>query len=225
MVEGTKSVLELLNSTYEVSQVYATGSFLNENGETLQMLADLVVECSEPELAKLSGLQTNQSVLAIAKIPKDQTLQVDPRKYYLALDRIRDPGNLGTILRIADWYGVEHVLCSADCADLYNPKVIQATMGSFTRVQTYYLDLASWLDQFEEVYAAVLDGENVHHASLTKPGVLVIGNESQGIAAELMSKVTRKLTIPAFGGAESLNAAVATAILCDNLKRGAGSNP
>jgi TrmH family RNA methyltransferase len=222
LVEGTKSVLELLNSTYEVSQVYATESFLNENGESLNMLDGELTECSLKDLEKISSLQTNQSVLAVAKIPQAPDLSAKEDKFYLALDRIRDPGNLGTIVRIADWYGIDEIICSPDCADYYNPKVIQATMGSFTRVTAFYQPLDDCLPRFKKVYAAVLDGENVHQAPFERGGVLVIGNESQGVDHSLMRLVTNKLTIPGYGGAESLNAAIATAVLCDNIRRSIG---
>jgi len=223
LVEGAKSVLELVNSTYKVSQIYATESFLSENGKKLQMLAPLIVECSNKELAAVSSLQKTDSVLAVVHIPNVTTLEIDPQKYYLALDRIRDPGNLGTIIRIADWYGFDKILCSADCADFYNPKVIQASMGSFTRVEAHYLSLEDWLPKFKQVYGAVLEGQNIHQVELTGGGAILIGNESQGISEDILPLLTHRLTVPSYGAAESLNAAVATAVLCDNLRRITGS--
>jgi RNA methyltransferase, TrmH family len=138
------------------------------------------------------------------------------------LDDIRDPGNLGTILRIADWYGISKVVCSEACADFYNPKVISATMGSFTRVQAYYLDLAQWLQKQQSthaIYGASLEGENLHRMKLEPAGIVVMGNEANGIRPEVASQITQLIKIPAFGKAESLNVATATAIIIDNFMR------
>jgi TrmH family RNA methyltransferase len=136
------------------------------------------------------------------------------------LDDIRDPGNLGTIIRTADWYGIKHILASEETVDFYNPKVINSTKGSFTRVQVHYTDLNAILAANElPVFGAFLTGENVHQAKFPKAGLLVIGNESNGISPSLSTKITHPVTIPKFGQAESLNAAIATAILLDNIRR------
>ncbi|WP_333607101.1 RNA methyltransferase, partial [Arsukibacterium sp.] len=139
----------------------------------------------------------------------------------LVLDNINDPGNLGTIIRIADWYGIEHILCSPDTADCFNPKVIAAAKGSFLRVQLHYLPLVDVLSRSNQpVYGAYLGGDNVHQLSLNKAGgFIVLGNEANGISAELGQYVSRKITIPAFGNAESLNVGIAAAVICDNLLR------
>jgi TrmH family RNA methyltransferase len=136
------------------------------------------------------------------------------------LDEVRDPGNLGTIIRIADWYGINKLIFSTHTAEFYNPKVIQSSMGSFTRVQFYYGDLAQAFQDWKlPVYGAFLEGESIHELVNPTPGVLLLGNESQGISKEVEKWVSSKITIPSFGKAESLNVAIATAIFCDNFKR------
>ncbi|MDX5437365.1 MAG: RNA methyltransferase, partial [Pontibacter sp.] len=150
------------------------------------------------------------------------TLQ--PHDFVVALDDIRDPGNLGTIIRIADWYGIENVVCSETCADFYNPKVISSTMGSFTRINVHYLNLEDWLAQHHDkykIYGASLAGENLHRMQLKPEGILVLGNEANGIRPEVARQVNQLIKIPAFGKAESLNVATATAIIIDNFKRNA----
>jgi TrmH family RNA methyltransferase len=136
------------------------------------------------------------------------------------LDDIRDPGNLGTILRIADWYGIRKLICSSSTADVYNPKVISASKGSFTRVEWYYCELNAYLkERSVPVYGAFLDGANVHTHGFEKSGYIVLGNEANGISFEVEQLVSQRITIPRFGGAESLNVGIATAIICDNLRR------
>jgi TrmH family RNA methyltransferase len=139
----------------------------------------------------------------------------------LALDEIQDPGNLGTIIRIADWYGIEHVVCSKGCTDVYNPKCINSTMASFLRVKVHYQDINQVAEQTKlPIMVAVLEGQNIHQGNLPKEGILVIGNEGHGVHTSIISNAQYKLTIPRFGEAESLNAAISTAIILDNLIRG-----
>jgi TrmH family RNA methyltransferase len=136
------------------------------------------------------------------------------------LDDIRDPGNLGTIIRTADWYGIGKVVASPETADFYNPKVISATMGSFTRTEIYYTELTDFLSKAKHpVYGAYLEGQNVHEVEFQPAGLILIGSESHGIAPGLRKFVSTEVTIPRFGKAESLNAAIATAVICDNLRR------
>ena len=158
----------------------------------------------------------------------ESKLNIDLLKQELiiALDDIRDPGNLGTIIRIADWFGIHHILCSQTCVDAFNPKVIQATMGSIARVNLYYVDIAPYLKEFDVVYAAVLNGKNIYSEKLSKNGVVLIGNESRGISEKLMKHVTHQLSIPRFSGSatknndiDSLNAAIATAVICSEFRR------
>lgn len=219
LVEGTKSVLELLNANFEVTHLVATESFLLENAKVVTKLKVPLQLVTENQLSSMSALKNNQSALAVARCLPNRKLKINEDEYGLALDRISDPGNLGTIIRTADWYGMKKVVCSEDCADFYNPKVIQACMGSFTRVQVYYTDLKEFLANYANVYAAALEGENVHKMAFEPGAVILIGNEARGISPDLYQLVTNKVSIPRFGGAESLNAAMATAVICDNILR------
>ena len=219
LVEGTKSVLELLKARFEVTHLIGTEAFLNQNAKVVTKLKVPLQIVSEKQLSAISALKNNQSVLAVAKCLPNDSLIVGENDYALALDRISDPGNLGTIIRTADWYGINKIICSQDCADLYNPKVIQATMGSFTRVSVYYTELAHYLKQGDTIYGAVLDGDNIHHLKFEKSGIILIGNEANGISPELADMISLRISIPNFGKTESLNASIATAIICDNLRR------
>jgi TrmH family RNA methyltransferase len=173
---------------------------------------------------------TPNAVIAVVRIPTVSFVlsEVLPG-LSLMLDGIQDPGNLGTIIRIADWFGIRHIICSHACADLYNPKVIQASMGSLMRVKVAYTALTEFLASLPDgfpVYGAVLDGENIMNEKLQSPGILVIGNESKGISPQILSSISRKIKIPAFGDeepggkAESLNASVAAALICYEFRRG-----
>jgi RNA methyltransferase, TrmH family len=217
VVEGAKSVQELLDSDFEVRTVYGTSKFLS----TARIPSSVKIEeASEAELASAGEFQSNNTVLAIAKIKPNITVTVDNGEFALVLDDIRDPGNLGTVIRTADWYGVTKIIASEETADFYNSKVITSTMGSFTRVKMFYTDLSAYLSQVvAPVFGAYLQGENVHRKSFAGGGYILIGNESRGIAEELEKFVTEKITIPKFGGAESLNAAIATAVILDNIRR------
>ncbi len=160
------------------------------------------------------------AALAIAKIKPKVPFNFDITPFTLALDDIRDPGNLGTIIRIADWYGINQIICSQSCADFYNPKVIGATMGSFTRVSVTYVALPEFLKlQNTEIYGAALSGENIHTLSLKPAGILVMGNEAKGLSEEVNAQIKKYVKIPGYGQAESLNVATATAILVDNFFR------
>lgn len=217
MVEGAKSVLELLSSDFEVLQVLGTHEFLSG---LRQDPAGEVMEVSGAELQGLGEFQTNSTALAIAKMKPNHTVKVSEHEFALVLDDIRDPGNLGTIIRTADWYGIHKIIASAETADFYNPKVISATMGSFTRVHIFYTDLAEYLaGTRHRVFGAYLNGQDIHGVAFPPGGLIVIGNESRGISGNLERYVTDKITIPRYGHAESLNAAIATAIICDNLRR------
>lgn len=218
LVEGTKSVLELLNSNFEITHLIGTESFLKINEKLISKLKVSAELVSAQQLNSLSSLKTNQDVLAVARKLVDEPLRISENEYSLALDGISDPGNLGTIIRTADWYGIKNVICSKECADFYNPKVIQASMGSFTRVRVLYTDLLSFLKDYL-VYGAALQGENIHQMDFSAAGIILIGNEARGISPALHSTIDRWISIPGYGGAESLNAALATAVICDNLRR------
>lgn len=217
VVEGEKSVKELLNSSFRTSMVVGTPSFL----ASLTVSKDVeVIEATEKELEGLGEFQSNDGGLAVAHMKPNSYLDAVAGEYALVLDDIRDPGNLGTILRIADWYGIGKIIASEETADLYSSKVISSTMGSFTRVETYYTSLTEYLKNITiPVYGALLDGSDVHKTTFASGGLLVIGNESRGISAGVIPYITHRITIPRYGKAESLNAAIATGIICDNIRR------
>jgi RNA methyltransferase, TrmH family len=217
VVQGAKSVLELLNSDFEVIAVYGTSRFLHD----LRIPGSIdVQEVSEKELESAGEFQSNNTALAIARMKPNEAPKVRPDEYALVLDDIRDPGNLGTIIRTADWYGIAKIIVSEETADFYNAKVITSTMGSFTRVSIFYTDLVTLLSQVSApVYGAFLDGDDVHEKQFSKGGYVVIGNESHGISDALEKFITQKITIPRFGHAESLNAAIAAAVILDNVRR------
>lgn len=218
VVEGAKSVLELLRSDFESVLILGTPEFLKglPKGLTTE-----VIEASSKELEMAGEFQTNESALAVAKMKKNLPIHVPQTEFALVLDDIRDPGNLGTIIRTADWYGIRYIIASEETADFYNPKVITSTMGSFTRTTIFYTNVEQYLSKVTApVMGAFLDGNSVHDFSFGKGGFLVIGNESRGISALVEKWVTQRITIPRYGKAESLNAAIATAIICDNIRRG-----
>ncbi len=222
LVEGTKTVLELLASKIEVKSLFATQVWLTSHQQLLKSIDDCNT-ITDKELKQLSCLVTPQQVIAVAKIPQYQLSKIDfKNKFTIALDTIQDPGNLGTIIRIADWYGIENIICSPTCADVFNPKVIQATMGSFIRVNFFYHELNSFFEAHKNimVYGALMNGENLYQTKISKEGFLLIGNEGSGISDDLLKYVSKPITIPKLGKAESLNAGVATAIICDAWARG-----
>lgn len=218
IVQGAKSVQELLHSDFETLMIVGTAGFLS--ALSAEVKAERI-EAGEKELTGLSEFQTNDSVLAIARVKPNRPLDPVRGSFTLVLDDIRDPGNLGTIIRTADWYGIHNIIASPETADFYNPKVISATMGSFTRAHVFYDDLVHVLSGADQkIYGAYLRGKNIHEEKFSDGGMIVIGNESRGIAPELEQFITHKITIPRYGQAESLNAAIATAVICDNIRRG-----
>ena len=217
VVEGEKSVLEALNSDFKVRQVLGTEKFLRDHGTLLRQVEH--TQASDKVLASLGSFVTNNAALAIVEM-KENRFKEFPLGYSLALDSINDPGNLGTILRIADWYGIKQVVASHETADFYNPKVIAATKGSFCRVNMYYTSLENFLPTADlPIYGAFMTGENVHDIQFEPSGILLMGNEAKGISRPVEQHVRHKITIPKYGQAESLNVAMATAILCDNIMR------
>jgi RNA methyltransferase, TrmH family len=221
LVEGAKSVQELLESDYQATMLFSTEDFIREHIRLIQKQSLPYQVIAPDELAGLGTFQTNNACLAVVRTKPNVPLQVQTGEYGLVLDDIKDPGNLGTILRIADWYGINKIICSETTADVYNPKVISASMGSFTRVQTYYCNLREYLSAISfPVYGAFLDGQPVHDIPFAATGLIVMGNESQGIHPELVPFIHQRIHIPRYGGAESLNVGIATAIICDNWRRG-----
>ena len=218
-----KVVKELLASRYEILAVYS----LNETATELSSLSKVEpIIVTEIQLQKISNLETPNKVLAVASIPqKGYVFSEVQHKLSLALDTINDPGNLGTIIRTAAWFGIETIICSVNTVDAWNSKAVQASMGALFRTTIVYADLKRVVEDFNNekipVYATTLDGENIYTSPLSQNGLIIIGSESHGVSQDLLSIVDRKLLIPSFssGVAESLNAAVATAIVCSEFKR------
>ncbi|QRM88170.1 RNA methyltransferase [Lacinutrix sp. WUR7] len=216
VAEGLKTIKELLHSSLKLQHIFTTASFnMDLNEETI---------ITEKELKKISFLTTPNKALAIFKIPDTSPVRNNNNNLIVALDDVRDPGNLGTIIRLCDWFGVADLVCSTATVDCYNPKVIQATMGSITRVNVNYLNLETFLKESNtNVFGAFMDGENVYKSELPNQGVLVLGNEANGISPAVEALVTKRISIPRFGqlqATESLNVATATAILLSEFKRG-----
>jgi RNA methyltransferase, TrmH family len=220
VVEGAKSVLELLKSDFEIELLFVTDEFFEDNESYLQSTSIQIEFIKSIEIEKIGSLNSNNAALAVVKTKENTEILVSDSEFALILDDIRDPGNLGTIIRIADWYGITKIICSNTTVDLYNPKVINATMGSFTRISLYYTDLEEFIQkQTNTVYGTLLEGENIHKTSFSDSGIIIIGNEANGISPQIEKMITHKITIPRFGGAESLNAGIATAIVLDNVFR------
>ncbi|NHF60844.1 RNA methyltransferase [Flavobacteriaceae bacterium TP-CH-4] len=214
VVEGIKSVRELLRSDYMVEKVYVTDpEILEGNPSDIELV-------TERELKQMSGLQHPNTALGVFHIPKPSKIEYND--WILALDDVRDPGNLGTIIRLCDWFGIQHLICSEHTVDCYNPKVLQATMGSITRVNIGYTDLHRFLGQAKvPIYGAFMEGSSIYQEAFPKVGILLMGNEGKGISEELSAIVSKKVSIPRFGGsaAESLNVAMATSILLNEIRR------
>jgi TrmH family RNA methyltransferase len=219
VAEGPKVVGDLLRAGYKAHTIFCI-----REAEYATVDARLVAVTSE-ELCKLSFLQHPQEVLAVFEIPNSlATACREPKALCLALDGIQDPGNLGTIIRIADWFGIDTIYCSEDTADCYNPKVVQATMGSLAHVDLVYTDLEALLRQYDgPIYGTLLDGQNIYQQELSNEGIIVMGNEGNGISPAIRQLVTHKLLIPNYNPssetAESLNVAIATAITCAEFRR------
>jgi len=224
--EGKKLVLDLLQSDYAVSEVYCTSNFA---AEVTIYKPGLNIEIVDMDgLTRISFLKTTPEIVALCEIPKSVILWDEIcNNLTLVLDEIQDPGNLGTIVRLADWFGIRNIICSENCADIYNPKVIQATMGAFTRVKVHYVSLTGFLEQAKllsiPVYGAFLEGENLYQCELTENGLIVMGNEGNGISDVVSHSISRKINIPSFPPgdltSESLNVAVATSVICAEFRR------
>jgi len=212
-VEGVKVVHEFLNSSFELDILFST--------ETSFSHLNNYFEISEQELNKISTLKTPNKVLALFKIPEQK--RVDPAGLIIALDTINDPGNLGAIIRLCDWFGVEQLVCSKETVDCYNTKVIQASMGSLTRIVIHYTDLKEYFEGLSlPIFIADMEGENIYNTELPSSAVLVMGNEANGVSDSIRNIVDAKISIPRFGNfqqTESLNVATATAILLSEFKR------
>ncbi|GEO09993.1 RNA methyltransferase [Segetibacter aerophilus] len=210
IAEGPKLAEELINSEFEIKHVYAVREWVQRN----PTVKALVTEISEIELSRVSNLQTPNEVVIVAKQTQTIGEPILKENLTIVLDGIQDPGNMGTIIRIADWFGISQIVCSNDCVEIYNPKVVQSTMGSILRVRCWYKDFEAWEFRNEvPFFGALLNGENIYGTKKATEGVVVIGNESKGIREPMLSNITHPVTIPRTGAAESLNAAVATGII------------
>jgi len=220
IVEGIKSIKEFFQSSYQIHTIFY-------NSEQYNLLPKLpaninLFEVKNAELDKISTLQTPQGFLALVHIPKNRELALKALKnqFTLVLDGVQDPGNMGTIIRTADWFGFKNIICSADCVEVFNPKTVQATMGSLARVNIYEADLPVLLEKNTiPVFGALLDGESIYKTQWGAEGLVILGNEGKGISAEVIKKINKPVTIPRIGEAESLNVAVSAAIFCAELVR------
>jgi len=220
VVDGEKGVEEVVASDFVVAQVIGTTKYLDRRSKLFTDKSIEVIDVDAELLSQLSSFETNESVLAIVRQKPNQIPAIGQGEYGLVLDDIRDPGNLGSIIRTADWYGIRKIIASEQTADFYNPKVINSTMGSFTRVQFGYANLAEYIASAKiPVYGTFMKGDDIHFTSFASNGLIVMGNEAQGISPSVLALVTHRVTISGVVGAESLNAAVATGIVLDNWSR------
>jgi TrmH family RNA methyltransferase len=214
--EGVKVIQELLHSNFELEHLYSTQNDFDEVSSLRKTIID------DNDLKKISALATPNSCLAVFKMQMEK--KIIEAGLILGLDSIRDPGNLGTILRLCDWFGINQLLCTKETVDIYNPKVVQATMGSIARVNVNYIDLNAFLDQTKlPIFGTFMDGENIYQSALPQEGIIIMGNEANGISAELEKLIQKRLSIPRFGDiqkTESLNVATATAIILSEFRRG-----
>lgn len=227
LVEGDKNVAEVLKSSFKIEKLFATSEFLLEN-KSLVNRGTQVFEVTKKDISQASLLQNPQNCLAICTLPTEINLPQNlENNLSVYLDDIQDPGNLGTIIRICDWFGINRLFCSPNTADTFNPKVIQASMGSFCRVQiikTSFENVAEIARKNKiPIYGAYLEGKNLYSETLPLKAILIMGNEGNGIAAALENKIDHKIKIPGYSqnteSAESLNVSVATAIICAEFKR------
>ena len=207
---------EVLASGWQVATVCATADWMEANGGRLGATEAYTVNGNE--LQRLSGMQQPNEVWMLVR---RQTVEMNDDGIVLVLDHLQDPGNMGTIIRTADWMGIRRMVCSCDTVSCFNPKVVQASMGGFFRTRIDYCDLTEWMDNFDHpIYGTVLDGADVYAAEIATPCAVVVGNESKGISDEVRKRITQGVTIPNYGGTcESLNASVATAIVCGEIMR------
>jgi len=214
--EGDKIVNEILeNSNINIERVFAISNWIEQNPKLAEI--HQVEEVTLNELKKISSLKTPNQILVVLDTLNHKVItKTVSQSLSLVLDNIQDPGNLGTIIRIADWFGIPYVFCSKGCVDVYNSKVVQSSMGSFLRTKVIYTDIEALFAEYSEIpkYGAILGGQNIFKTELTQNGFIVIGNESRGVSSEVKKMLTHHLEIPSYGKAESLNASVATGIIC-----------
>lgn len=219
LVEGTKNIRELLSSDFKVELIAGTDSFFDSNEGMVENVRLEVIKADL--LAQLGNFKTNDAAIAVVQAKEHQPFTITENKVYFVLDGVGDPGNLGTIIRTLDWFGFDELICSENCAELYHPKVIASTMGSFTRMKVFYENLPSLFKQVNfPVYGADMNGENLFEKTIiSNPSFIVMGSESQGLSDNIKKHITQYLSIPKFGQAESLNVGVATGILAGYLRQ------
>lgn len=228
IIEGDKLTDEFLNSDFQVEEIYLIDSKREKYELLLSKSAKKIeiISARREDMEKMTQMSTAPEVIALVNIPIQNSIEQIPRSEFednlvLMLDDVKDPGNLGTIIRIADWFGIKHIICSENCVELYNSKVIQATMGSILRTKLYYTDLFQYLNlnKNSAVYGALLEGNSIYELEGKMNGILLMGSESHGISSTLLPFISNPISIPRFGYAESLNVAIATGILCSEMKR------
>ena len=216
LVEGEKNVLELLSSDYNVDRLFVTSEFLSHYSAKLDKIPHSVVSVKEMQSASL--LTSNDQALAIVSMKDESLVKIDSARFIIVLDGINDPGNLGTIIRTMDWFGITQLVCSEDTVDFYNPKVIQSTMGSFTRIQIRYTRLTDFLSTYKgRKIGADISGTPLSDIGISLPAAIVMGSESHGIRPEIRTLLDEFITISKIGKAESLNVGIATGIICHHL--------
>jgi len=241
IAEGNTLVTDLINSPYEIAGIYALSQWITASLDLIKRFNIAVFEADPVDMERITSLSSPSPVLAIVKIPPDTGTAEEAadtgsseqivtgifNELSLMLENISDPGNLGTLLRIADWFGIRNVICSENCVELFNPKVVQASMGSVARVRVYYTGLHRFLEQLKgrmPVYGTFMQGDSIYTSQLSKNGIILIGSEAHGISNDLSGFISDRLFIPSFGStesgkAESLNAAVAAAIVISEFRR------
>ena len=225
-VEGEKLVQELLLSDMTIDTLLARPSWIERNIKNIRQYNS--IEVNEIEMGRISNFKSLPEVIALAQIPvKEHSPEEIKNELNVVLNGVQDPGNIGTILRLSDWFGIRNIFCDHDCANIFNPKSVQASMGAIFRVNVFYLDLVEFIPRFVDqdfpCYGAFLEGENIYRTDLRTKGFIVMGNEGNGISPEIERFVTRKITIPSFAlspySTESLNVSVATGIILSEFKR------
>jgi TrmH family RNA methyltransferase len=225
VAEGRKLVFDLIKSKLSLREVFCTREISAELG-TLN--PEQITVLKEVEMERISSLKSTPEIIGLFEIPKtDLNWEEIKKDLCIVLDSVQDPGNLGTIVRLADWFGIKNIICSEDCADLYNPKTVQATMGAIARVNVQYLSLKDFLFETTKlkipVYGTFLEGENLFSTDLTSNGIVVMGNEGSGISKEIEAFISKKINIPSYplmnNGSESLNVAIAASIVCAEFRR------
>lgn len=230
LVEGAKIFVELAFSDYEIKHIFVTNEFYTIHKDILKKYESIIQLATSDELTTAGNLEFNDTVIAVSVMKSSinadyaQFIKNNAGGITVLLDGVRDPGNLGTIIRTAEWYGIKNIICSTDCADMYNSKTIAASMGSFMRVNVEYTDLKKFLEMNQNqnnipVYGAMMEGEDTHTTNFPQDMFLLMGSEANGVRPDVMPYMNKHITIPKFGNAESLNVSIATAIILDNISR------